>query len=124
MARASSWLSVFKEFTRDVRIRSKETTAKDDRGVPLVLWESQKRYISQLGSGLDDGIHNFIWLKGRQQGVTTISLLLDVFWLALHRHLEAALVTEHEGNRDKNRDLIRHYISSFPPATSATISTS
>ena len=115
MARASSWLSVFKEFTRDVRIRSKETTAKDDRGVPLVLWESQKRYITQLGSGLDDGIHNFIWLKGRQQGVTTISLLLDVFWLALHRHLEAALVTEHEGNRDKNRDLIRHYISSFPP---------
>lgn len=115
MAAASRWLRVFEEFTKDVRIKSKEITSQDDRGVPLVLWESQRRYMRQLGDGLDAGVRKFLWLKSRQLGVTTISLLLDVFWLATHRHLEAALITEHEGNRDKNREMIRHYISSFPP---------
>jgi hypothetical protein len=115
VARASSWISVFKEFTKDVRIRSKEATAQDDDGVPLIMWESQKRYLTQLGKGLDDGIHNFIWLKGRQQGITTLSVVLDVFWLATHPNLEAALVTEHEGNREKNREAIRFCISKFPP---------
>jgi Terminase RNaseH-like domain len=46
---------------------------------------------------------------------TTLSLLIDVFWLAIHPAIDGALVTEHEGNRDKNRALIRHYIESFPP---------
>ena len=114
MAKASRWLKVFEEFTRDVRIKSKEVTSQDERGAPFVPWESQDRYMRQLAAGLDDGIRNFIWLKGRQLGVTTVSLLLDVFWIATHRHLDAALVTEHEGNREKNRGMIRHYINSFP----------
>jgi hypothetical protein len=115
MAKASRWIKTFQLFTEGVRIKSKESTARDDAGVPLNLWESQRRYLTQLGEGLDDGIHKFVWLKSRQLGITTISLLLDVFWVALHKHLEGAIITEHEGNRDKNRDLIRHYINSFPP---------
>jgi hypothetical protein len=35
MAKASRWLPVFKEFAGDLRIRSKNVSATDDRGVPL-----------------------------------------------------------------------------------------
>ena len=115
MAKASRWLKVFQSFVADVRIKSKEMTSQDERGVPLKLWESQRRFLKYLGEGLDDDIRIFYFLKSRQVGVTTISLLIDVFWLATHRHLDGARVTENEGNRDKNREMIRHYINSFPP---------
>lgn len=115
MAKASRWLKLFEEFTKDVRIKSKEETTKDDRGVPFVLWESQKRAMRYLAEGLDDDIRIFYFLKSRQLGITTLTLLIDVFWMATHKHLDMALVTENEANRDKNRGLIRHYIGSFPP---------
>jgi len=114
MAKASRWLPVFKEFAGDLRIRSKNVSATDDRGVPFVLWESQKRFLTYLAEGLDDGIRIFYFLKSRQLGITTISLAIDLFWLATHKHLDAALVTENEQNRDKNREMLRHYIHSFP----------
>lgn len=115
MGKQSRWLKVFQTFVKDLRIKSKETTSSDPRGVPLKLWESQRRFLQQLGEGLDDDIRIFYFLKSRQLGVTTISLAIDVFWLATHHNLIAALVTENETNRDANRALIRHYINSFPP---------
>jgi hypothetical protein len=114
VARASKWLPVFSDFAKDLRIMSKEKTSRDERGVPLILWESQKRFMTQLAQGLDDGIRIFYWLKGRQLGVTTLSLAIDIFWLATHPNLIGALVTENEKNRDKNRATIRKYIESFP----------
>jgi hypothetical protein len=114
VARASKWLPVFSDFAKDIRIMSKEKTSKDDRGVPLILWESQKRFMTQLASGLDDGIRIFYWLKGRQLGITTLSLAIDIFWLATHPTIIGALVTDTEKNRTKNRATIRKYINSFP----------
>jgi hypothetical protein len=111
---ASRWLPVFREFVRDVRISSKEQVSEDDRGVALELWDSQERFLQEISSGLDRGIHTFMCLKSRQLGITTISLLIDLLWLAMHRGMTCALVTENETNRDSNRGILRQYVNSFP----------
>jgi hypothetical protein len=46
--------------------------------------------------------------------VTTVSLAIDVFWLALHPNLIGCLVTDTEKNREANRQLLQKYVESFP----------
>ena len=63
MAAQNKWLRLFQDFVADIRIVSKEVVSDDPRGTPLVLWESQRRFIKNVGEGLDDGIHIFNCLK-------------------------------------------------------------
>ena len=113
--KSSKWLRLFEAFAADLRIKSKELITADPRGAPLDMWVSQKRFLQEVGEGLDNGIHVFNCLKSRQLGVTTISLaLVDVFWLAMHPNMPGVLVCESEKNREKNRRLIESYIDSFP----------
>lgn len=113
--RPSKWISLFHEFAKDARISSKEISSTDSRGVPLVMWESQKRTLDFIGQGLDDGIHTFYISKSRQLGITTATLLVDIFWSSMHPNLNGCLVTEHEQNREKNRATIVNYVNNFPP---------
>ena len=115
MVKASRWLSLFRDFSRDVRIASKEMVSDDERGSPLVLWESQRRFMTEIGQGLDEGIRIFNCLKSRQLGITTICLLIDLFWLAMHPHMKGALVGEKQGTIDENRGILKQYMASFPP---------
>ena len=112
--KAGKWLKLFERFVADIRITSKEETSGDERGAPLVLWESQKRTLQEIGNGLDDGIHKFYVAKSRQLGVTTISLAIDVFWLALHPKIIGCLVADTPKNSNANRMLIEAYVKSFP----------
>lgn len=112
--RPSKWLDLFKEFVADARIASKEVISEDERGVKLQMWDSQKRFLENVGNGLDEGVRTFFCLKSRQLGVTTISLLIDTFWLAMHPNLIGALVSDTEKNRDANRSTIERYVKSFP----------
>lgn len=109
-----SFQRLFETVAKDVRIQSKEIITDDPRGAPLVLWESQRRFLQEVGSGLDKGIHKHYCLKGRQQGITTISLLIDVIWMALHPNIIGCLVTDDEKKREANRALLVKYIESFP----------
>ena len=112
--KASKWLKLFQDFIGDIRISSKESTSQDERGAKLELWESQRRFIQEVGSGLDQDIHKFYCLKSRQLGVTTVSLAIDVFWMALHPNIIGCLVTDTEKNREANRMLLEKYVESFP----------
>jgi hypothetical protein len=114
MSRKTKWIELFHEFIVPLRIFSKETLAADERGTPLHLWESQTRFLDELALGLDDGVRSFTCLKSRQLGITTISLVIDVFWHAMYPGTRGALVTDTEQNRDENRQIIEGYIKSFP----------
>ncbi len=108
------YLPLFERFVQDIRISSKETLSSDVRGTPLIMWDSQKRFLREVGQGLDDGIHKFNCLKSRQLGVTTLSLAIDAFWLALHPNIIGCLVTDDDKKREANRALLVQYISNFP----------
>lgn len=112
--RPSKWISLFQQFVKDARIASKELISNDERGSPLVMWSSQKTFLQNVAEGLDEGVRTFVCLKSRQLGVTTISLLIDVFWLAMHSNLTMALVVDIEKNREENRATLRRYVNSFP----------
>lgn len=109
-----SWLSAFEDFTKDLRISSKEAVSTDDRGVKLEMWASQRMFLKDVAEGLDCGQRSFYCLKSRQLGITTVSLVIDLFWLAIHKNLGMALVTDDEKKRDVNRDILRRYVASFP----------
>ena len=111
----SRWVKLFTQFVEDARIASKEVVSEDERGVRLLMWDSQRRFLNNVAEGLDEGVRIFYCLKSRQVGVTTISLLIDVFWLAMHSNLTMALVTDVEKNRDANRETLRRYVNSFGP---------
>lgn len=104
-----TWLALFLDYIGRLTIDSKET------GVgPLVLLSSQRRFLAELCEGLDRGVRNFVVLKARQLGISTISLAIDLFWLSVHRGMQGALVTDTEGNRDKFRIIIERYMASLP----------
>ncbi len=112
--RSKSWLKLLEQFVSELRIKSKEVVAIDERGAKLDMWESQRRFLKEVGQGLDNGVHSFNCLKSRQLGITTISLAIDVFWLAVHRDLVGCLVTDTEKNREIDRGIIQSYVESFP----------
>jgi hypothetical protein len=112
--RPSKWIDLFLRFVQDARIASKEIVSTDGKGAKLVLWKSQKMFLENIAEGLDDGVRIFYCLKSRQLGITTVSLLIDVFWLSVHSHLRGALVCDTEKNRDANRATIEMYVKSFP----------
>lgn len=108
------WLPLFMEMLKYIRIKSKEVAAIDGRGAPFHLWSSQKKALEEIVSGLEVDIHSFIFLKSRQLGMTTLTLALDIFWLAFFPGTLGALVTENDENRDKFRETLGQYIDSFP----------
>ncbi len=112
--KASRWLKAFEDFVADIRIQSKEELSTEEGGVKLELWESQRRFLREVGTGIDRGIHSFICLKSRQLGITTVSLAIDVFWLAMHPGIKGCLVTDDEAKKEANRQIIVSYVNSFP----------
>lgn len=112
--KSERWLPVFTDFIKLLRIDSKEVAAVDDRGSKLELWESQRRFLKSVCEGLDQGKRIFYCLKSRQVGLTTLSLVFDVFWLAMYPATIGALVTDTPKNSAANRRAIRRYVESVP----------
>jgi hypothetical protein len=106
---ARKWLPLFLDFIDRIVIDSKET------GVSKIEpYGSQRRFLEEVCEGLDRGVHQFVNLKARQLGISTISLAIDLFWLFVHPGLQGALVTDTEENRDKFRVIIARYLESLP----------
>src|SRR5271157_4610529 len=113
------WLDLFLQFISLLRIDSKDVRSDMEgagrgKGSPLVPWGSQKIFLEEVCAGLDEGVRTFYCLKARQMGISTISLAMDIFWLACHPGIQGCLVVDNESNRDKFRLIIHRYIESFP----------
>lgn len=112
---AKNWRPLFERFSKQARIASKElSSGTDARGSHITLWTSQDRFLDMVLDGLADDVHDFTCLKSRQLGITTVSLLIDLFWLAMHPGMIGALVVDTEQNRDTFREVLRRYVNSFP----------
>jgi hypothetical protein len=70
--------------------------------------------MDEISSGLESGIHFFVILKGRQLGITTISLALDLYWHYINAGLNGTLVTDTEENRDMFRGTLGSYMDGLP----------
>jgi hypothetical protein len=99
----------FDRFIRNLVIDTKESGQ-----VPLRMIGTQRYFLDEMQKGLADDYHFFVVLKGRQLGISTISLALDLFWLFQHNGLQGMLATDSDGNRNFFKQVLSDYITSLP----------
>ena len=75
---------------------------------------TQRYFIEQVAQGLEEGVHYFVVLKGRQLGVTTISLALDLYWHFKNEGMSGTLVTHTEEAREMFRATLSMYMDGLP----------
>ena len=102
-------LDRFYNFCGQLKIDTKE------RGqVQLNLLGSQKYLAEEIQRGLADDVHTFIVLKGRQMGISTVSIAFDLYWNFKFSGLQGSLVTDTDENRDYFRSVFTMYMGSLP----------
>jgi hypothetical protein len=100
----------FYSFCRQLKIETKELGLKRMD----TLLGTQSYVMDEIARGLNDDCHFFVILKGRQLGITTISLALDLYWHFTHPGLQGTLTTDTEENRDMFRTTLTMYMDGLP----------
>jgi hypothetical protein len=105
-------LNHFYKFCKELKVETKEL------GIQRLgnrLLGSQTYVMEEIAKGLNDDIHFFVILKGRQLGITTISLALDLYWHFKNPGFQGTLTTDTEENRDQFRTTLAMYMDGLPP---------
>ena len=103
-------LKQFYAFCAQLQIETKEQGLRKMD----TLLGTQTYVMDEIAKGLDEGIHMFVILKGRQLGITTISLALDLYWQFIHPGWQGTLVSDTEENRDMFRSTLAMYMDGLP----------
>jgi hypothetical protein len=103
-------LKQFYAFCSQLKIETKEQGL---RRMDTLLG-TQTYVMDEMAKGLDEDVHFFVILKGRQLGITTISLALDLYWHFVHSGLQGTLTTDTEENRDMFRSTLSMYMEGLP----------
>lgn len=101
----------FYTFCKNLKIESKE------RGMVVLgneLLGTQTYVMDEVARGLAEDKHFFVVLKGRQLGITTISLALDLYWHFIHPGMQGTLTTDTEENREQFRSTLQMYMDGLP----------
>ena len=105
-------LQHFYKFCKELKVETKEM------GIQRLgqrLLGSQTYVMEEVAKGLNQGTHFFVILKGRQLGITTISLALDLYWHFKNPGFQGTLTTDTEENRDQFRTTLAMYMDGLPP---------
>jgi len=103
-------LQHFYKFCSELKIETKEEGLKKMGN----LLGTQKYVMEEIQKGLAQDIHFFVILKGRQLGITTVSLALDLYWQFTHPGWQGTLVADTEENRDMFRSTLGMYMDGLP----------
>jgi Terminase RNaseH-like domain len=103
-------LKHFYNFCTQLKIETKEHGLKRMDH----LLGTQTYVMNEIAKGLENDCHFFVILKGRQLGITTISLALDLYWHFIHPGLQGTLTTDTEENRDMFRSTLAMYMDGLP----------
>lgn len=104
-------LAQFNRFLNVLKIDTKE------QGVILLgrsLLGTQELVRDEIAEGMARGVRNFVTLKCRQIGISTLSLAFDLFWIFKYRAMAGALVTHDEPARDQFRVTLDMYYAGLP----------
>ena len=103
-------LNKFYKFCSELKIETKEEGLKKMGK----LLGTQTYVMQEIQKGLQEDVHFFVILKGRQLGITTISLALDLYWQFTHPGWQGTLVADTEENRDMFRSTLAMYMEGLP----------
>lgn len=105
-------LKNFWDFCSALRVDTKELG--EVSLAPDKVLGTQKYFIEEIAKGINEGCHYFVILKGRQLGITTISIALDLYWSFKHSGMSGSMVTHTEEAREMFRATIELYMASLP----------
>ena len=88
-------------------------SSKEKGLTPLYLYGTQRYFLSEVTRHLNDGIHFIYVLKARQQGITTICLALDLYWLTINPGTQGTFVVE-DKKLPNHRTTLDTFFSSLP----------
>jgi hypothetical protein len=100
----------FRVFCERLKVDTKEKGR-----MPLTWLGTQRYFVEEIAEGINRDVHQFVVLKGRQLGISTVSLALDLYWLFKHEGLQGMVVTDTDDNRDLFRSHLEQYMASLPP---------
>jgi hypothetical protein len=103
-------LKQFYAFCSQLKIETKEQGLRNMD----TLLGTQTYVMEEIAKGLENDIHFFVILKGRQLGITTVSLALDLYWQFTHPGWQGTLVSDTEENRDMFRSTLAMYMDGLP----------
>jgi hypothetical protein len=103
-------LQKFYKFCSELKIETKEEGLKKMGQ----LLGTQTYVMEEIQKGLANDVHFFVILKGRQLGITTVSLALDLYWQFTHPGWQGTLVADTEENRDMFRSTLAMYMEGLP----------
>ena len=106
----TAWLKPFLLFLSLVKVRTKDNPEPR----PLTLFDAQKVFLSELCDALEADCHFLCVLKARQLGISTILLLLDVFWLMMHPNLTGGFIADTDENVQNFRETLVDMLDSLP----------
>src|SRR5690348_874871 len=104
LARMSDPLALFPRFCARLKIAS-----KDYGEVPLRLNGCQREWVRQVRKAISEDRRWIVTLKGRQQGMSTITLALSLFWPAKYANIQGGVITESDDNKEKFRTTLQRY---------------
>jgi len=104
-------LARFEAFCRRLKIPTKEKGL-----IPLEMLGTQRYVMQEIAAGIKRDVHTFTILKGRQMGISTVMLALDIYWLFKHPGLQGLLVTDTDKNRELFRSNLTAFMGSLPPS--------
>ena len=109
--KAEAYKDAFLDFLGHCKIPSK------NKGLMTLggnLYPAQERGLDAIFNGLQKGIHDFKWLKGRQQGISTICRPFTLFWTALHPGSRTGFVLDTAVNMAIARTEMESIITNLP----------
>ena len=103
-------LKKFYKFCAELKVETKEEGLQKMKR----LLGTQTYVMNEIAKGLEEDVHFYVILKGRQLGITTISLALDLYWQFTHPGWQGTLVADTEENRDMFRSTLAMYMEGLP----------
>lgn len=82
---------------------------------------TQLYFIDQVAQGIEEGIHFFVALKGRQEGITSVCGALDLFWHYENSGMQGTFASHNEEARDNFRAMLTMYHSGLPRSHRMTV---
>ena len=89
--------------------------SKEHGRTRLILWATQRYAMEAIFAGLTDGIHDFVLVKGRQLGLSTLLWALDLYWLMTFSGIQGMYIADDESNKELHRDLMSQMYLGLPP---------
>lgn len=88
--------------------------SKEQGLTPLKLNGAQRFLIDSMCASLEQDVHKFVTLKGRQFGASTVMLALDLFWQFYYQGMQGAIVVDKEKTRDQFKSTLESYMLGLP----------